>query len=441
AVWTKLAGTRLVEEATHLAVASDGSVYMSGTSQASLNGAGNSGSYDAYLLKYDPNGNLLWTARQGTNKIDRGFSVAADNTGAAYLVGQTESRFDGQRNLGNFDGFITKYSAEGSKLWTRMLGTAGIDAIKDVVTDAAGYVYVTGSVSGTLAGQTRIGGADAFVAKYANDGTVVWTKLFGTKTTDYAESIALGSDGSIYVAGQTLGSMNGASSGNYDVFLTKFSAAGEPLWSRQFGSGKADNALDLVVAANGSVLVTGVLGLNIADKPSFGMQDSFIAQYLPNGNLVALDALGTSKDDIGTAITEGLDGVIYTAGYTLGSAMLGRASNGAADAFYFAKVNQTTLTSTSTTAVASASPDLFSFGAGAYNATITGGFAYGDKLAFPSSMRDLSISNPISSDGEITVKSSGLDHQIQVTLTGLALNLDAAVSTLEGFWATFGSHA
>jgi len=101
AVWTKLAWTRLVEEATHLAVASDASVYMSTMAQASLNGAGNSGSYDAYLLKYDANGNMLWTARQGTSTIDRGYSVATDSTGAAYLVGQTDGRLEGQRGNDN----------------------------------------------------------------------------------------------------------------------------------------------------------------------------------------------------------------------------------------------------------------------------------------------------------------------------------------------------
>jgi hypothetical protein len=436
ALWTKLAGTKLIDEATHLAVASDGSVYISGTSQASLNGAGNSGSYDAFLLKYDANGNMLWTARQGTSTIDRGYSVATDSTGAAYLVGQTNGRLDGQRGSGNFDGFITKYSAQGTKLWTQVVGTSGIDAIKDVVADASGFVYVTGSVSGALAGQTRIGGTDAFITKYGSDGTVVWTKVFGTKTTDYAESIGLGSDGSIYVAGQTLGSMNGASSGNYDVFLTKFSSAGVQQWSRQFGSGKADNALDLVVGSAGIITITGHLGLS--STAGLGLADAFTASFNASGTQTAYEVFGTGSNDYGAAVTEGLDGVLYMAGYTLGSAMMGRPSNGAADAYFFARANQTTLTSSSATAAASASPDVFTFAAGSYNATITGGFTYGDKLVFPANMTNLSVSNTSPTDGQILITASGSGQQIQVTLTGVALGLDGAVTTLDSFWATFG---
>jgi hypothetical protein len=436
ALWTKLAGTRLVDEVSHLAVAGDGSVFMSATSQGSLNLSGNSGSYDAYLLKYDADGILKWTARQGTAMIDRGFSVATDNSGAAYLVGQTESRLDGQRSSGNFDGFITKYSAQGAKLWTRMLGTTGIDAIKDVTTDASGHVYVTGSVSGTLAGQPRIGSADAFIAKYTSDGTMLWTKVFGTKLGDTGEAISLGSDGSIYVAGQTLGSMNGASSGNYDVFLSKFSTAGVLQWTRQFGSGRADSAMDMVVGAAGGVTITGYLGMSTT--PGLRLADAFTASFNAAGAQTSFETFGTAADDYGTAVTEGLNGVIYLAGYTLGSAMLQRANHGAADTYFFAKVNRVDVLSTMTSVAASASPDKFKFDAGGYSVVLSNGFAYGDELVFPETYKGVSIVNTTPNDGEMIVSAIGPGQRIQVTLTGVDPALDAAVNSPESFWATFG---
>ena len=104
----------------------------------------------------------------------------------------------------------------------------------------------------------------------------------------------------------------------------------------------------------------------------------------------------------------------------------------------FASANQTTLTSSSATAAASASPDVFTFAAGSYNATITGGLAYGDKLVFPASMTNLSVSNTSPTDGQILITASGSGQQIQVTLTGVALGLDGAVTTLDSFWASFG---
>jgi hypothetical protein len=439
AAWTKLAGTRLVDEATDLAVASDGMVYVAAMSQASLNGSGNSGSYDAYLLKYDEDGTLLWTSRLGTSSIDRGYGVATDATsGAIYFVGQSQGRLDGQRNGGSFDGFISKLDPGGSKLWTRLVGTTGIDVIKDVTTDSAGFVYVTGSVSGKLPGQSRIGGTDAFIAKYSGDGTLVWSKVFGTKLGDVGECVGLGSDGSIYVGGQTLGSMNGVSSGNYDVFLSKFSPSGNLIWTRQFGSGKDDGATDLVVGSGGSIFLTGFLGLNVLGELSFGLQDSFVVEYSPEGVPVDLEVMGTSKNDIGTGLAQSRDGVIYLTGYTLGSLMTGKASNGAADAYFLAKPKQIPISTIDRNVAASPSPDIFTFVEGSYSASVTGGFAYGDRLEFPSSFSKPSVSNLDPSDGEIVFIAEGSAHQIIVTLTGVLAVSDESVTSLDSFWATFG---
>ncbi|NCY20318.1 MAG: hypothetical protein EBX28_12160, partial [Betaproteobacteria bacterium] len=79
---------------------------------------------------------------------------------------------------------------------------------------------------------------------------------------------------------------------------------------------------------------------------------------------------GTSSNDYGTAITQGTDGVIYLGGYTSGSTMMGRGSNGANDAYMLPQSNKVTLTSTSPNAAASVSPDLFQFTSGNYTATI-----------------------------------------------------------------------
>ncbi|NDH33253.1 MAG: hypothetical protein EBX68_09460 [Betaproteobacteria bacterium] len=108
---------------------------------------------------------------------------------------------------------------------------------------------------------------------------------------------------------------------------------------------------------------------------------------------------GTSSNDYGTAITQGTDGVIYLGGYTSGSTMMGRGNNGANDAYMLPQSNKVTLTSTSPNAAASVSPDLFQFTSGNYTATITGGFAYGDRLAFPTGYNTLSIVNTDPTDG------------------------------------------
>ena len=63
---------------------------------------------------------------------------------------------------------------------------------------------------------------DAFISKYSPDGTKDWTKLLGTSTSEYAIALTTGSDGSIYIAGYTQGDLDGQTNiGNDDALISK----------------------------------------------------------------------------------------------------------------------------------------------------------------------------------------------------------------------------
>ena len=107
--------------------------------------------------------------------------------------------------------------------WTRLLATNGGWPGRGVSVGMDGYAYVTGNTNGTLDSQASSGESDAFLTKFSPDGTKVWTKLQGSTSFDYATSITNSVDGSIYVAGYTAGSLGGQSiGGSADAFLTKY---------------------------------------------------------------------------------------------------------------------------------------------------------------------------------------------------------------------------
>ena len=81
------------------------------------------------------------------------------------------------------DAFIRKYDGDGNLVWTRQFGTAGYDVALGVATHA-NSVYVMGSTDGTFHGQTSGGSLDAFVRNYDSDGNEVWTKQFGGAEPD-----------------------------------------------------------------------------------------------------------------------------------------------------------------------------------------------------------------------------------------------------------------
>jgi len=72
----------------------------------------------------------------------------------------------GQTSSGGVDLYVRKYDATGNVVWTRQFGTPGTDYATGVSVDASG-VYVHGSTTGTLPGQTSAGDSDVFVRKYA----------------------------------------------------------------------------------------------------------------------------------------------------------------------------------------------------------------------------------------------------------------------------------
>ncbi|MCH8979561.1 MAG: SBBP repeat-containing protein, partial [Armatimonadetes bacterium] len=79
-------------------------------------------------------------------------------------AGGTSGTLPGQTSAGNFDAFVRKYDADGNEVWTRQFGGSGSDRASGISVDASG-VYVAGSTTGTLPGQTSAGSADAFVVK------------------------------------------------------------------------------------------------------------------------------------------------------------------------------------------------------------------------------------------------------------------------------------
>jgi uncharacterized protein (TIGR03437 family) len=165
--WTRQFGTANEDRAQGVAV-SDTAVYVGGTVLfgAALPGQTSFGAHDAFIRKYDANGAEQWTRQFGTTANDQGFSVAADASGV-YVSGTTDGAFPGNSQLGVGDAFIRKYDVNGNELWTRQFGTPGPDNAKSLRRGEAA-LYAAGDSFGNFAGlPPRVGLTDAFVTKVA----------------------------------------------------------------------------------------------------------------------------------------------------------------------------------------------------------------------------------------------------------------------------------
>ena len=274
-----------------------------------------------------------WTKQLGSSVIDAGRAVTADASGNVIVAGYTFGNFDGNVSNGGYNAVIVKYAANANKSWSLQFGSSTEDQLNGVAVDASGNIYVAGYTNGTLAVEGNAGSYDMFVAKYNAAGTRQWIHQLGTSVSEKANAIAVDTSGNVYVAGWTLGGLDGNTNAGFrDVFLTKYNTSGIKQWTQQLGSTGNEEANGVTIDASGNIIVTGYTDgiLNVA--PNAGQSDLFVAKYNSSGVNQWTRQLGSSGVDVGRGVVTDSTGDVYVAGYTGGS-LDGNTSAGATDAF------------------------------------------------------------------------------------------------------------
>ncbi|PWE17562.1 hypothetical protein DDZ18_07780 [Marinicauda salina] len=184
-------------------------------------------------------------------------ATARGADGGIYVVGKTSAAVDGQAIKGESDLVVVRYDSNGKEVFTRTLGAAGEAEGASVAVDADGNVIVAGSVEGELGGTNKVGGDDSVVVKYNADGVEQWTRRFGGLADDRANHVSVGSDGTIYVAGEANSSIGGvANQGGRDGYLRALDADGNTLYTRAAGAGTGtESAKATAIAADGGLIV------------------------------------------------------------------------------------------------------------------------------------------------------------------------------------------
>ena len=328
-LWADQFGTSAHDGVGGVAVDPDGNVIVVGSTLAALVGT-NAGADDVFVRKYGAAGNTVWTRQFGTSADDWPGAVAVGEDGSAVVVGSTGGALGGQ-NSGSVDAFVRKYDPGGNPVWTRQFGTPVQDYAVGVAIDRAGNVFVVGSTNGVLGGSPALSSSDAFVTKYGAAGDHLWTRQFGSGGLDGAEAVAVDAAGNAFVVGQAGGEFGGPASGNeQDAFVRKYDPDGDILWTRSFGTAARDEADGIAVDGAGDVLVVGFTSGDL-DAPSAGDKDAFARKYGPDGSLFWARQLGTDSDDLAIAAGVDRDGYVFLAGVTDGD--LAGANGGESDAF------------------------------------------------------------------------------------------------------------
>lgn len=228
-------GTAGDDEAHAASLDSSLNLWVAGTTTGSFGGP-NAGGIDGFVMKLDWNGMLLWKRQFGSTGDENVSAISFGAGGDVYVVGSTTGNVDGNTNAGNEDILIAKYDKNGNKLWTRSFGTAGTDAARDLRVSGSGALFLVGYTTGSLDGATTPGGSDLFVAKLDADGNVLWVRQMGTPADDAAYGITFDATNTLYVAGSTSGDLDGHAntSGGEVGFLLNYDDQGNLLNSKLF---------------------------------------------------------------------------------------------------------------------------------------------------------------------------------------------------------------
>ena len=189
-----------------------------------------------------------------------------------------------------------------SDYWVATLGGTATDYGRGIAVGADGAVYVAGQTN-----SAGTGNDDVLIAKYSAAGALAWKKTLGGTSYDYGQGIAVGADGAVYVTGQT----NSSSAGGYDLLVAKYSATGTLAWKKTLGGTSTDIGQSIAVGADGAVYVTGY-----TNSSSAGGFDVLVTKYNADGALDWKKTLGGTGTEDGYGIAVGTDGSVYVTGRT-----------------------------------------------------------------------------------------------------------------------------
>lgn len=278
----------------------------------------NSG-FDFWLVKLSPNGDIVWDKSYGANGHEYAYSVDLTPDGGYILGGNTLV------NGVDMDAFVVKVDGQGNLLWQKSIGGAGEDNAQSVRATSDGGCIMAGYNSepngGLITGNH--GKRDCWIVKFDATGNIQWQKSLGGSMFEMGNSIQLTPDGGYIVAGMT-GSNDGDVSGNHtsigsfaDFWVVKLTNAGAIQWQKCYGGNFNEIAYCIQLAPDGGYLVTGSAeSANNDATCNGGLTDMWIIKISNTGVLEWQKSLGGNYFDEGWGIMPLNDGGCLVAGYT-----------------------------------------------------------------------------------------------------------------------------
>lgn len=244
---------------------------------------------------------------------------------------------------------LSCFTARAQLAWTfvnELTDANNVDVFAVKADPANSVVYIAGAFTSDLSGvfttglngtpdfSTNNGGADGFVAKYQENGTLLWAFMVGGAGTDKVQDIDVDASGDIYITGsfETAGEFRGTevvsfpnttAFGGVDIFQAKYDSDGKIVWLHEDGGAGTDNgthveALGARIIFAGDYSVSGYTEIGGVNPITYGGQDVFVLARNPAGATSWYCDGGSNANDAvgGLTIDTAADTVYMAVNYT-----------------------------------------------------------------------------------------------------------------------------
>lgn len=305
---------------------------------------------DLYLAKFDTDGNLLWAKKEGGAGFDMVYSVATDALGNVLVAGSFNTAITfGTTTLthGGVGNFLVKYDPDGNVLWAKRYAAENESlAVYRVKTDALGNIYMTGYYTSPQISfdnvvltnnnyDEAIGNGTPFLVKLDENGDTIWAKgaqrTGSTNFQNISSDLAIDGSGNVFIGGYFFSetiqfdslSITNPSFGQPrpNVFMVKYDASGNTGWARTVTPGSFQNNYIFSVNADdtgNSYFGGGFASSMTMDGTTLTASSSgskmFVIKLDASGNLVwGRTAANNGYGSVDSADTDA-DGNLYVAG-------------------------------------------------------------------------------------------------------------------------------
>jgi hypothetical protein len=246
------------------------------------------GNQDAWIMKVNKVGNILWQKFIGSEEADVFTGVKKTSDGEFIVLGETRSTA-----TKNWATWIVKFSESGELLWQKSYDSGKSGAHYSLALAPGGFI---------------IAGPNFATVRFDNSGNILWAKSYGGPKYDQAFGIVQAPERGFILTGSTVS----FGKGSRNLWIVRINSSGNILWQKAIGSkGSQDGHAIIKPFFGGGNIIAGR-----TDSDSAGNFDGFLVRIDRNGNIQWQRTYGGALSDSFNSVHQAPDGGYIVGGYT-----------------------------------------------------------------------------------------------------------------------------